>query len=113
MHCNARESRRLVSPPRQLRMNADSYGTFNAPACRGPPALPRVKSFWRNVILIALAHIALVAGLIRWSVAAKTPSNPESIVWLGGMGDLSAGEEEEKEEASSSNQPATEAESTN
>jgi outer membrane biosynthesis protein TonB len=84
----------------------------HAPACGGPPALPRVKSFWRNVILIALAHIALVAGLIRWSVAAKTPSNPESIVWLGGAGDLSAGEEREKEESSSSNQPATEPEST-
>src|SRR6266513_2000280 len=40
--------------------------------------------FWRNVILIALAHIALLAGLIRWSLHSKRPSNAQSIVWLGG-----------------------------
>src|SRR6266571_1633242 len=48
--------------------------------------------FWRNVILIAVVHIALIAGLIRWSLAARASSNPESIVWLGGAGDLPAGE---------------------
>src|SRR6266508_3276708 len=53
--------------------------------------------FWRNVVLIALAHIALIAGLIRWSVAARASSNPESIVWLGGAGDLSADESEKQE----------------
>jgi protein TonB len=62
-----------------------------------------MKSFWRNVVLIALAHVALIAGLIRWSVAAKAPSNPESIVWLGGAGDL-AEDETEKEEPSSPKQ---------
>src|SRR6266513_4800363 len=41
------------------------------------------RRFWRNVVLIALAHAALIAGLIRWSVAARVPSNPETIVWLG------------------------------
>ena len=56
--------------------------------------------FWVNVVLIALAHVALIAGLIRWSVAAKASSNPESIVWLGGMGDLSAGETEKQESPS-------------
>jgi len=40
--------------------------------------------FWRNVILIALAHIALLAGLIRWSLHSKRPSNAQSIVWIGG-----------------------------
>src|SRR5437588_5977928 len=50
--------------------------------------------FWRNVILIAVAHIVLIAGLIRWSLAARASSNPESIVWLGGAGDLAAGESE-------------------
>src|SRR5436309_8690428 len=40
--------------------------------------------FWRNVILIALAHIALLAGLIRWSLQAKRSSNAQSIVWIGG-----------------------------
>ena len=67
--------------------------------------------FWRNVVLIALAHVALVAGLIRWSVVAKASSNPERIVWLGGAGDLSAGESE-KQELPSANQPTTATESS-
>jgi TonB family protein len=50
--------------------------------------------FWRNLALIALAHVALIAGLIRWSLAARASSNPESIVWLGGAEDLAAGESE-------------------
>jgi TonB family protein len=56
--------------------------------------------FWANVVLIALAHIALIVGLIRWSVAARASSNPESIVWLGGAGDLSADESEKQESPS-------------
>src|SRR6266478_5387782 len=64
---------------------------------KGPPSqrygTPSGR-FWGNVVLIALAHIALIAGLIRWSVAARASSNPESIVWLGGAGDLSADESE-------------------
>src|SRR6266480_4483629 len=40
--------------------------------------------FWRNVILIAVAHIALLVGLIRWSLHSKRPSNAQSIVWIGG-----------------------------
>ena len=67
--------------------------------------------FWVNVVLIALAHIVLIAGLIRWSAAAKASSNPESIVWLGGVGDLSTSETE-KEESSSTKQPAAEPESS-
>lgn len=51
------------------------------------------RRFWRNVVLIALAHVALIAGLIRWSLAARASSNPESIVWLG-AGGLAAGESE-------------------
>jgi len=62
--------------------------------------------FWVNVVLIALAHLALVAGLFRWSVAAKASSNPESIVWLGGAGDLSADESEEHESPSPKQSPA-------
>jgi periplasmic protein TonB len=50
------------------------------------------RRFWRNVTLIALAHVALIAGLIRWSVAARASSNPESIVWLGAAEDLAPGE---------------------
>src|ERR1700675_2177638 len=67
--------------------------------------------FWGNVVLIALAHVALIAGLIRWSVAAKASSNPESIVWLGGAGDLSA-DESEKQESPSPKQPPSSTESS-
>jgi len=68
-----------------------------------------VKPFWRNVVLIALAHVALIAGLIRWSVAARASSNPESIVWLGGAGDLLA-DESEKHESPSPKQPSSDSE---
>jgi outer membrane biosynthesis protein TonB len=67
--------------------------------------------FWRNVVLIALAHIALIAGLIRWSVAARASSNPESIVWLGGAGDLLA-DQSEKHESPSPKQLPTSTESS-
>jgi outer membrane biosynthesis protein TonB len=46
--------------------------------------------FWRNVTLIALAHVALIAGLIRWSLAARSPPDAESLVWLSGGEDLAA-----------------------
>ena len=76
---------------------------------KGPP-LQRYGTpsgrFWVNVVLIALAHVALIAGLIRWSVAAKASSNPESIVWLGGAGDLSADESEEQESPPPKQPPA-------
>src|SRR6266581_483393 len=49
--------------------------------------------FWRNVTLIALAHVALIAGLIRWSVEARSSSNAQSIVWLGDVGGASAATE--------------------
>jgi TonB family protein len=52
--------------------------------------------FWRNVTLIALAHIALIAGLIRWSLAARSAPDAESLVWLSGAEDLAA----EKSDAS-------------
>jgi len=67
--------------------------------------------FWANVVLIALAHVLLIAGLIRWSVAAKASINPESIVWLGGAGDLSA-DESKKEEPASPKQPTAATESS-
>jgi outer membrane biosynthesis protein TonB len=40
--------------------------------------------FWRNVTLIALAHIAFLVGLIRWSLQTRSPSNAQSVVWIGG-----------------------------
>jgi TonB family protein len=43
--------------------------------------------FWRNVTLIGLAHVAVLAGLIRWSREIKS-SNRQTIVWMnGGAGD--------------------------
>src|SRR5437763_14285563 len=61
--------------------------------------------FWRNVVLIALAHVALVVGLIRWSVAARASTNAESIVWLGGAEELAA-RQPENEEAPSAQREA-------
>ena len=54
------------------------------------------RRFWRNVVLIALAHVALIAGLIRWSVAARVPTNPENIVWLGSAEGVATGESEDE-----------------
>jgi outer membrane biosynthesis protein TonB len=59
----------------------------NPPSRRWGAASPR---FWRNVTLIALAHVALIAGLIRWSVAARSAPDTESLVWLSGAEDLAA-----------------------
>ncbi len=53
--------------------------------------------FWRNATLIALAHVALIAGLIRWSLAARNAPDAESLVWLSGGEDIAA----ERSESSS------------
>jgi outer membrane biosynthesis protein TonB len=65
--------------------------------------MPKDARFWRNVTLIALAHVALLLGLIRWSVEARSSSNAQSIVWISGAEDLAAGEPKSSE----SPQPAT------
>lgn len=57
---------------------------------------PALRSFWRNVTLIAFVHVALIAGLIRWSLAARSAPDAESLVWLSGAEDLVA----EKSESS-------------
>jgi TonB family protein len=58
--------------------------------------MSRNLRFWRNATLIALAHVALIAGLIRWSLAARSTPDAESLVWLTGAEDLAA----EKSESS-------------
>jgi TonB family protein len=81
---------------------------------KGPPSKRYSATggrFWGNVVLIALAHVALIAGLIRWSAAARASSNPESIVWLGGAGDLSA-DESEKQKSPAPRLPVTDIESS-
>ena len=55
--------------------------------------------FWRNVTLIALAHVALIAGLIRWSLAARSEPETESLVWLTGAEELAAERSEAGAEA--------------
>src|SRR6266508_194259 len=54
--------------------------------------MSRNPRFWRNVTLIALAHVALIAGLIRLSLAARNAPDAESLVWLSGAEDIAAGE---------------------
>jgi periplasmic protein TonB len=70
----------------------------NPPSRSYGVASPR---FWRNVTLIALAHVALIAGLIRWSLAARSAPDAESLVWLSGAEDIAA----EKSESSASSPP--------
>src|SRR5712691_7057880 len=49
--------------------------------------MPKNLRFWGNVALIALAHVVLIVGLIRWSRESKNASTP-SVVWMsGGAGD--------------------------
>lgn len=37
--------------------------------------------FWRNVIIIAIAHVAILLMLARWNAEAQRP-NLQSVVWL-------------------------------
>jgi outer membrane biosynthesis protein TonB len=46
--------------------------------------------FWRNVTLIAVAHVVLIMGLIRWSVAARSAADAETLVWLSDAANLTA-----------------------
>jgi TonB family protein len=43
--------------------------------------MPRDARFWRNVTIIAVAHVAVVIALVRWNHAQGRP-NLQSIVWL-------------------------------
>src|SRR5260370_27854551 len=45
--------------------------------------MPKNLRFWGNVALIALAHVVLIVGLIRWSRESKNASTP-SVVWMSG-----------------------------
>jgi TonB family protein len=45
--------------------------------------MPRDARFWRNVTIIAVAHIMCVIVLVRWSRATAKP-NLQSIVWMSG-----------------------------
>lgn len=47
--------------------------------------MPRDARFWRNVTLIAVAHLAIAAWLVRWNHETRQP-NSQSIVWMSGAG---------------------------
>jgi TonB family protein len=42
----------------------------------------RDASFWRNVGIIGALHVAVLAGVVRWSSRAARPS-PSDILWMG------------------------------
>jgi len=48
--------------------------------------MPRDARFWRNVTIIAVAHIAIIVALVRWNRETRKP-NLQSIVWMSG-GDM-------------------------
>jgi TonB family protein len=45
--------------------------------------MPRDARFWRNVTIIALAHIAIIIALVRWNQQTAKASL-QSIVWMSG-----------------------------
>src|SRR5215204_1693590 len=49
--------------------------------------MPPNRSFWRNVSIIGLIHVALLLGLARWSGSAKKASTTE-ILWMDGNAGL-------------------------
>jgi periplasmic protein TonB len=53
--------------------------------------------FWRNVTLVALAHVAALFALLRWAGETKAASAPQ-ITWLSGGAESAAEEEESQPE---------------
>ena len=47
--------------------------------------MPRDARFWRNVAIIAVAHIAIIVTLVRWNRGTRK-ANLQSIVWMNGGG---------------------------
>ena len=47
--------------------------------------MPRDARFWRNVTIIAVAHVAIIVALVRWNPETRKP-NLQSIVWMRGGG---------------------------
>jgi TonB family protein len=45
--------------------------------------MPRDARFWRNVTLIAVAHVAVITALVRWNRETRQASL-QSIVWMSG-----------------------------
>jgi TonB family protein len=47
--------------------------------------MPRDARFWRNVTIIALAHIATITALVCWNLETRK-ANLQSVVWMNGDG---------------------------
>jgi TonB family protein len=45
--------------------------------------MPRDARFWRNVTIIAVAHVAVIIALVRWNRETRQASL-QSIVWMSG-----------------------------
>lgn len=54
--------------------------------------------FWRNVTLIALVHVAVLAALLRWAGETRAASAPE-ITWLSGGAETQAADRDATPEA--------------
>jgi len=46
--------------------------------------MPRSGSFWRNLAVIGLAHVAVLMGVLRWSASATKPASSD-IIWMEGV----------------------------
>jgi TonB family protein len=47
--------------------------------------MPRDTRFWRNVAIIALAHVALLVAFVRWSGSGQKAA-AHNVVWMSGGG---------------------------
>jgi len=45
--------------------------------------MPRSASFWRNVGIIGALHVAVLAGLMKWSDRTKSTA-PSNVLWMDG-----------------------------
>ncbi|HEY2615564.1 MAG TPA: TonB family protein [Chthoniobacterales bacterium] len=68
--------------------------------------MPRDARFWRNVIIIGVAHIALLITLGRWNREARSANVP-SIVWMnsGAVSDRAPSSNTPPEEPASTPEP--------
>ena len=41
------------------------------------------RNFWRNVVIIGVAHLVAITGIVRWNAGAKKAS-PDNLVWVSG-----------------------------
>lgn len=69
--------------------------------------MPRDARFWRNVLLIAVAHIAILIALVRWSHATRPPDS-QSIMWMSAGGTDVAPNPPAKTETAMESKPAPE-----